>query len=260
MPSSVRPCHLLPIFTARGWIFTDEWSQQQHQYFQWLSKTYSKTCWRLNWPIRSEEAVRSGELYRKWNYGILLRYLQSLTFPFKFESNHLEGKAWECRQQPVLKNVQKRKSCQRLCQKSCLWANQRDFLVMWLWIFGDGKKVVTIHWPCPSPPWWFLFWLAGKPLHRRSAEKHGWPVGTLALARLRETQNIFTRVVVWSYFFMIWERIQCWIRKNLHMGAKKIYQRFFVSPLHWILPWLEHKKKLNHLTNSCEGIGSDVSN
>ena len=75
-----------------------------------------------------------------------------------------------------------------------------------------------------------------------------------------ETQSIFTRVVVWSYFFMIWERIQCWIRKNLHMGAKKIYQRFFVSPLHWILPWLEHKKKLNHLTNSCEGVGSDVSN
>ena len=29
VPSSVRPCHLLPIFTARGWIFTDEWSQQR---------------------------------------------------------------------------------------------------------------------------------------------------------------------------------------------------------------------------------------
>ena len=84
---NVHPCHLLPIFTARGTcsIFTDEWSQQRCQYFQWLSKTNSKTCWRFNWPNRSKEAVRSGELDCIWNYGILLRYLQSLTFPFKFE-------------------------------------------------------------------------------------------------------------------------------------------------------------------------------
>ena len=147
--------------------------------------------------------VRSGELDCIWNYEIRLRYLQSLTFPFKFESNHLEGKTWECRQQPVLKKVQKSKSCQGLCKKFRLWANQRGFLVVSLWNFGDGKKVVTIHWPCLSRPWWLLFWLAGKPLHRGSAEKHGWSVGPLAVARLRETQSILTRLEVWSYFLMI---------------------------------------------------------
>ena len=46
-------------------------------------------------------------------------------------------------------------------------------------------------------------WQAVRPLHRGSAEKHGWPVDPLDLARLRETQSIFTRVVVLSYFFMI---------------------------------------------------------
>ena len=165
--------------------------------------------------------------------------------------SHLSLKAtiWKERPENVANSLSwkmsKKAKAVNACARSLVcWRTKGTCLLVSLWIFGDGKKVVTIHWPCPSPPWWFLFWLAGKPLHRRSAEKHGWPVGTLALARLRETQSIFTRVVVWSQFFMIWERIQCWIRKNLHMGAKKIYQRFFVSPLHWILPWLEHKKKI----------------
>ena len=136
---NVHLCHLLPIFTTRGWIFTDEWSQQQHQYFQRLSKA-------TIWKERPE--------------------------------NFANSLFW-----------QKSKCCQRLCKKSCLWANQRGFLVVSLWIFGDGKKVVTIHWPYLSRPWWLLFWLAGKPLHRGSAEKHGWCVGPLAVARLRETQR-----------------------------------------------------------------------
>ena len=128
VPSSIRPCHLLPIFTARGWIFTDEWSQQQHQYFQRLSKTNTKTCWRFN--------------------------------HLSLKGNHLEGKAWECRQQPVLTNVHKSKSCQCLCQRSCLWANQRGF-------FGDneylemGRKLSQfIDLGRPDPGDFYFGWLA----------------------------------------------------------------------------------------------------
>ena len=134
--------------------------------------------------------------------------------------SHLSLKAttWKERLENVLTNVQKNKSCQRLCQKSCLWANQRGFfggVIMNIWRWEEScHNSLTLALPDPGD----LFWLAAKPLHRGCAEKHGWPVGLLDLARLRETQSIFPRVVVWSYFLngMRWvSNAECtWVQKR----------------------------------------------
>ena len=101
------------------------------------------------------------------------------------KSNHLEGKARECRQQPVLTNIQKSKSCQRLCQKSCLWANQRDFfggVIMNFWRWEEScHNSLTL--PVPTLVTFILAgWQAFAQRKRRKAWMFRGPIrlGTIA--------------------------------------------------------------------------------
>ena len=137
-------------------------TQQRCQYFQWLSKTNSKTCSSFNWPNRSEEAVRSGELDCIWNYGILLRYLQSLTFPFKFEKQPFGRKGPRMSPAACLDKYSKKQKLPTLVPevlsvgepKGLFWWCHYEFLEM-------GRKLSQfIDLACPDPGDFYFGWLA----------------------------------------------------------------------------------------------------